>query len=275
MKVILALLMAGIMMAAMIAPAMSDSAASSATVGDLDPVIQSLDAPFTDITLDPGATATTTNTTVTVTLYDANGDSDLKDSYTAKIFDETDSLIGTAITVDVVAATQNGDQTAQYTGTGGAIPYSTPKTTGSKIYRVEIYDGATEIDPSTADVSVSIAETKSLSLTQDKIYFGTVAVNSNDNLQIDDPSTSPADESTVAAWNDGNIANTPTVGTPTNLTGQTQSPPDTIPGSGLTAGDDTFASVNPAGSDTANFVLDVPSGILADSYAGTVSITAV
>jgi hypothetical protein len=85
MKGILAILMAGIMMAAMVAPAMGDSATSSATVGNVAPTIEEMhiyDATPTEMTnpsandlaLAPGGTVTIT---VKELIEDLNGYGDI------------------------------------------------------------------------------------------------------------------------------------------------------------------------------------------------------
>lgn len=75
MKGILAILMAGIMMVAMVAPAMGDSATSSATVGTADPVVVSVAVTPDPVTMNPYGS--TTPLTVSAVVSDNNGVADI------------------------------------------------------------------------------------------------------------------------------------------------------------------------------------------------------
>lgn len=75
MKGILAVLMVGIMMVAMVAPAMGDSATSSATVGTADPVVVSVAVTPDPVTMNPYGS--TTPLTVTAVVSDNNGITDI------------------------------------------------------------------------------------------------------------------------------------------------------------------------------------------------------
>lgn len=243
-----------------------DTATTGATVGNPAATITSLNEPSTNVALQPGSTSATTDIIVNVTLEDANGDDTLANYYTAKINTAATGAgtqVGNDINVSLVAGTKDGDQTAMYNGTGGAILYNTSADT----YYIRIYQSATEILPKGGvSMAITVDTQRSLHLNTTSITFGTVAPDTQNNTQT---------SADIVAWNDGNVDNTPTPAfdSTADLT-KTGEPSEIIPGTGLDFGVDPFGTVNPTDSDTANFTLDVPVGTKTGAYGGDLTITA-
>ena len=101
--------MAGIMMATMIAPAMSDTANTEATVGNAAPVV-TLVTVADPTSMNPCPTAT--DVAVTATVSDANGIGDITSVKITAISPET----GVTLPITMTTSTTTGTE-AQYTGT--------------------------------------------------------------------------------------------------------------------------------------------------------------
>ena len=268
MKGILAILMAGIMMAAMVAPAIGDSADTSATVGNADPVVSSVVVTDpTSMNLCPATTAVA----VTATVSDANGVGDIT---SVQITVSPDIDVGT---ITMTTSTTTGTE-AEYAGT-----ISLPCCTSAGDYTVTVTasDGtATDTGTDTLTVPTSTG----LSINFDKVSFGPAAPNTDDvsgsaTLGVD-PVESPAAE------NIGNTVIDVSVGAG-NLTGATYS--EIIAGANMEAdlaGDAAgWVGLAPSpnlfdtdlvcgGTSATAFRLDIPN-VVSDTYAGTLTISAV
>ena len=220
MKVILALLMAGIMMAAMIAPAMSDSATSSATVGNVAPTIvdmKILDA-LTDMT-NPSANdlALAPSGTVTITVEalveDLNGNADISSVDLTNIggLIVTDTIPKNMAAFSVVSPTQQWytvtlsvqyyNPAAEYTLTTVAEDTATQQDTESKSFDVL----ATAPSISVAVMAFgTIAPGGSADSSHTVTNQGNVVVDFDDKVPVtgyDDPHTDAATDDEIT-WDD-------------------------------------------------------------------------
>ena len=273
MKVILALIMAGIMMAAMIAPAMGGDADTSATVGNVAPVVESV------VILDPGSMNFCPDTTVvpiTAIVSDANGVGDIA---SVQITD-----INPAISGAVVSIAWDSDNTATEAVYKGTITLPCCTEPGLDKYTITVTATDTGALLDTGTDKLTVPTSKGLSINFDKVSFGPAAPNTDDVPGSATLGVNP--EAAPAAENIGNTVIDVSVGAG-DLTGATHS--EIIAGANMKADltdtpdagwlvlvpTKTFNTALACGgtSDTA-FRLDIPN-VVSDTYAGTLTISAV
>ena len=277
MKGILAILMAGIMMAAMIAPAMS-STDTSATVGNVAPVVGSV--VVTDPTL-MNLCPTTTDVTVTATVSDANGRDDIA---SVQITNITPAITGIGV-INMTLSTNNSATEAVYVGTI-SLPCCTEP--GSDKYNITVT--ATDNGPlsDTGTDLLTVPGSTGLSINFDKVSFGPAAPNTNNvsgNATLNSSSVGSPVASSI-----GNTVINVSVGAG-NLTGTSHG--ETITGDNMEANlaDDpdagwlvvgwspppqTFITNLVCGGTPAAtaFRLDIPN-VKPDTYTGILTISAV
>ena len=263
MKGILAILMAGMMMAVMIAPAMGDSATSSATVGNADPVVSSV-VVTNPTSMNP--CPATTDVTVTATVSDANGVGDIT---SVEITVSPDIGVGT---ITMTTSTTTGT-VAEYTGT-----ISLPCCTAAADYTVTVTatDSASSTHFST-DI-LTVPTLKGLSLNFDKVSFSG-APGANDVAGTAMSGASTIDPTVKSV---GNTAIDISV-----LAGDLAKDPDTITGGNMEANIDTIGwqavgsaytfvkALECQSTAVPAFRLDIPSGTPHGIYTGSLTISAV
>lgn len=264
MKVILAILMASIMMAAMIAPAMGGTANTVAAVGNAAPEVTSV------VVTDPGSMnpcPDTTAVTVTATVSDANGITDITSVQITAISPET----GVTLPITMTTSTTTGTE-AEYTGT-----ISLPCCTSADDYTVTV----TASDSTATDTGIdtlTVPTSKGLSLNFDTVSFSGAPGDTDvaGTAMFDTFTIDPTVESV------GNTAIDISV-----LADNLEKGIDTINGDKMEAKIDLLAW-QPVGTaytfvttlgcqSTAvpAFRLDIPSGTPHGSYTGTLTISAV
>ncbi|RZN36785.1 MAG: hypothetical protein EF813_06400 [Methanosarcinales archaeon] len=248
MKGILAILMAGIMIAAMIAPAMSEDASTSVSVGNDAP-----DVVITSIAPDPADPGDTV--TVNGTLSDPNGIGDVNElTYDVKYPNGTTCESGSILSI-VSPWSLNFDLPAGVSAPSGTWNVSVTATD---------MGSATDTDASTFEVSTVIA------ITVGDMSYGSVNAGSNGN---------PGSH---------NVENTGTVAIvfgESSTTGYDNDADDGISWADMTFGTNTIADshiitnwvvstqIVAGASADVNFELDVPAGTLSGTYAGTTTFT--
>lgn len=248
MKGILAILMAGIMIAAMIAPAMSEDASTSASVGNDAP-----DVAITSISPDPADPGDTV--TVNGTLSDPNGIGDVS-ALTYDVMYPNGTLY-----IDDASATVAAAWSLNF-----ALPAGGNAPAGTWTVEVTATDAgsATDTDSSTFVVNTVI------SITMTDMSYGSVNAGSNDNQGIH------------TVTNDGNVA---IVFGESSTTGYDNDGADGIKWTEMTDGSNTIADsyittiwavstqIAAGANDDVNFELDVPAGTPSGTYAGTTTFT--
>jgi hypothetical protein len=248
MKGILAILMAGIMIAAMIAPAMSEDASTSASVGNDAP-----DVAITSISPDPADPGDTV--TVSGTLSDPNGIGDVSAlTYDVKYPNGT-------LYIDDASATVAASWSLNF-----ALPAGSSAPAGTWTVEVTATDAgsATDTDSSTFAVNTVI------SITVTDMSYGSVNAGSNDN---------PGSHTVT---NDGNVAiafgESSTAGYDNDMGdgiswADMTSGANTIADSYITTSWAVLAQISAGANADVNFELDVPAGTPSGTYAGTTTFT--
>ena len=248
MKGILALLMVGIMIAAMIAPAMGEDASTSASVGNDAP-----DVAITSIAPDPADPGDTV--TVNGTLSDPNGIGDVSTlTYDVKYPNGT-------LYIDDVSATVAAAWSLNF-----ALPAGGDAPPGTWTVEVTATDAgsATDTDSSTFVVNTVIA------ITVADMSYGSVTAGSTDNPGIH------------TVTNDGNVAlvfgNSSTAGYDNDADDgikwiEMSHGSNTIADSYITTTWTVSTQIAAGANDNVNFELDVPAGTLSGTYAGTTTFT--
>lgn len=247
MKGILAILIAGLMVAAMIAPAMGGTADTSASVGNGAP-----DVAITSInsTADPGDTIT-----VSGTLSDPNGIEDVSTlTYDVKYPNGT-------LYIDDASATVAAPWSFNF-----VLPAASSAPPGAWMVEVTATDAgsATDTDSSTFEVNTLIA------ITVTDMGYGSVIAGSSDN------------SGSHTVTNAGNVA---IVFNESSTTGYDNDDDDgitwaamifnanTIVDSYITTDWTASTQIAVSASTDVNFQLDVPAGTPSGTYAGTTTFT--
>ena len=249
MKGILAILMAGIMMAAMIAPAMGGTADTAATVGNAAP-----DVAITLISPDPAVPGDTI--TVSGTLTDPNGISDVTSlTYDVKYPDGT-------LYIDDATATVAAAWSFNF-----ALPAGCNAPPGSWTVEVTATDAGSLSDTDSSMFTVS--DLVAISVTD--MDYDSVSAGSNNN---------PGSHTVT---NTGNVAIVFADTTPAGY--DNPDPGDGITWTGMTSGANTITDVNiettwtastsiaPCANADVGFELDVPTGTPSGTYAGQTTFT--
>jgi len=249
MKGILAILMAGIMIAAMIAPAMSEDASTSVSVGNDAP-----DVAITSISPDPADPGDTV--TVSGTLSDPNGIGDVS-ALTYDVMYPNGTLY-----IDDASATVAAAWSLNF-----ALPAGGNAPSGTWTVEVTATDAglATDTDSSTFVVNTVI------SITVTDMSYGSVTAGSNDN---------PGSHTVT---NTGNVVivfgNSSTAGYDNDAddgiswADMTTSDTDTIADSHITTSWAVSTQIAAGANSDVNFELDVPAGTPSGTYAGNTTFT--
>ena len=248
MKGILAILMAGIMILTMIAPAMGEDASTSASVGNGAP-----DVAITSISPDPANPGDTV--TVSGTLSDPNGIGDVSTlTYDVKYPNGT-------LYIDDASATVAASWSLNF-----VLPAASSAPPGAWTIEVTATDAgsATDTDSSTFVVNTLIA------ITVTDMNYGSVTAGSNDN---------PGNHTVTNA---GNVA---IVFNESSATGYDNDDDDGITWANMISGANTIADsyittnwiastqIAAGASADVNLQLDVPAGTPSGTYAGTTTFT--
>lgn len=244
MKRILSILMAGLMVAAMVVPAMSEDASTSASVGNAAP-----DVTITSISPDPADPGDTV--TVSGTLTDPNGISDVTSlTYDVKYPNGTLYIDDATATVEAPWSF-NFDLPAGCTAPPGTWTVEVTATDAGSL---------SDMDSSTFVVNTVIA------ITVTDMNYGSVTAGTNDN------------SGSHTVTNTGNVA---IVFADASTEGYDNDVGDGITWIEMTSGENTIADsyittnwavltqVDPCASNDVNFELDVPAGTPSGTYAGT------
>jgi hypothetical protein len=261
MKGILAILMAGMMVLAMIAPAMGGDASTGATVGD---VASTYVCNGTSITTQPNPT-TSSSGTVTYNLVvsdDNGGDTVPNATWTAEVDFDGD---GTPQSDSLTAGAADGLQKT-CTGTG-TVPANTAAGTYTVIFKLGSVVVCTTTDTVTVDevLSISVANMDFGAVNpgdMDKAGNHTVTNTGNVNVTFVDAAPTKYDNN---ATSDGI--------TWANMNGSGSADGETIADSQLTTDWAPATEIAVSGNADVNFELDVPTGLKAGSYTGSTTFT--
>lgn len=264
MKGILAIFIAGIMIATMIAPAMSDTASTVATVGDVD---SSYDYNGTSITTQPDPIASSAGTvSYDLVVSDDNGDDTIPDAtWTAEV-----DFNGTPQSDLLTADTVNGDLQRTCTGSG-AVPADTPAGT----YTVTFKLGTTTV----CSTTVIVTSVSAYAIDFSSVTYGDINPGASSTVE-GDTTMSTVDAPTIE--NKGNVA------MDVNMSIADGSNPETLFESNTaatvgTTGPQTLATtpvtfdvdIVVGGTAKIDSTLSVPTGIQAGGYSGTLTVTGI
>jgi len=253
MKGILAIFMAGIMMVAMVAPAMSEDATTSAAVGNAAPDVSAVSISPDPVTMAP--CPNTTQITVTATVSDANGVGDIA---SVQITGISPAITGVSTPISMAWSTNNSATEAVYTAT-----IDLPCCTAADAYTVTVTatDSASSSDTGTDTFTVS----PTVAITVTDVGFGSVAPGGNStasstvtctgNAAVEFADNAPPGYDDPAS--DGIIWSAMTSGT------------DTIADSYITTNWAVSTQIDPCANADVNFELDVPAGTPPGTYTGT------
>jgi hypothetical protein len=266
MKGILAILMAGIMIAAMIAPAMGGNADTSATVGNVPPVVCDKWEGPDDMAADgtqviPNACPNATPVTIYACVYDANGNDDIA-SVTAVVTGGVGYNV--VLSRDVTMDASCGPDCIGYSGT-----FDMDCCEPAGVYTVVVT--VTDVLGTTGTMENTFEYMSLIAMTAGDVVFGSVApggnstatstVNCMGNAAIVFADVDPADYDDPdpgdgIAWSDMVSAAT-----------------DVIDDDQITTTWSPAATITCGNSGDVPFKLDVPFGTPSGVYAGTVVFT--
>jgi len=258
MKGILAILMAGIMIAAMVAPAMSENADTSATVGNAAPDVSLVSVSPDSVTMDP--CPNTTSITVTATVSDANGVGDIA---SVRITGISPTISGITPPITMDWSKNNSATEAEYTAT-----IDLPCCTSADNYTVTVTvtDKDTHTSSDTGTDTFTVNPTVAITVTD--VGFGSVAPGGNSTASSTVTCTGNAAVKFVDAGTGGYDNPDPGDGI---VWSEMTSGTDTISDNQITT---TWNSANTIACNNnldASFKLDVPSGTPEGTYGGTIT----
>lgn len=269
MKRILSILMAGIMVAAMVVPAMSDTAGTGADVND---VASSYDCSGTSITEQPGPVGSTAGTvSYSLVVSDDNGGDTIPDgTWTAEV-----NFGGGTQSDSLIAGTASGLQRT-CTGTG-----SIPTDTAAGEYTVTFKLNGTDV----CSTTVTVTSVTAYAIDFDAVAYSSVNPGASSTVDGDTTmetvGTAPPVKPTIE--NKGNVAMDVTIsiadagGNPETLfEGNTAAIVGSSASQTLTTTTATFdVDIEVGGTAKIDSTLTVPIGIQASSYSGTLTVTGI
>lgn len=259
MKRILSILMAGIMVAAMVVPAMSEDATTSAAVGNGAPDVSAVSVSPDPVTMAP--CPATTSITVTATVSDANGVDDIA---SVQITGISPAITGISVPISMTNDHGNSATEAVYT----AI-IDLPCCTSADDYTVTV----TATDKGTPALSDTGTDTftvdPTVAITVTGVAFGNVV-----------PGGSSTASSTVTCTGNAEVKfvdDTPTGYDNSETDGiiwsEMVSGTFTIPDDQISTTWDSATTITCNTNADASFTLDVPSGTPPGAYGGTITFT--
>jgi hypothetical protein len=267
MKRILSILMAGIMVAAMVVPAMSDTAGTGADVND---VASSYDCSGTSITTQPDP-ATPSAGTVTYNLVvtdDNGGDTIPSGTWTAEV-----DFGGGTQSDSLIAGTASGLQRT-CTGTG-----SIPTDTAPGDYTVTFKLDGTDV----CSTTVTVTSVTAYLIDFNAVAYGSVNPGASSTVNGDTTMNTPVSTNPPTIENKGNVAMDVEMsivdagGNPETLfEGNTAAIVGSSASQTLTTTTATFdVNIVVGGTAKIDSTLTVPIGIQASSYSGTLTVTGI
>jgi hypothetical protein len=266
MKGILAILMAGIMLATMIAPAMGGTdATTSAAIGNATPDVSAVSVSPDPVTMAP--CPATTPITVTATVSDANGVGDIT---SVQITDISPAITDITPPITMTWSKDNSATEAEYTAT-----INLPCCTAADDYTMTVT--ATDNSSSSNTGTGTFTVNPTVGITVTNVGFGSVAPNASSTATSTVTCTGNAQIEFVdeAPTGTPNAYNNPDTGTP--IDGIIWS--DMISGLNTIDEDNISTTWTPATPITCGnsadvpFTLEVPSGTPEGTYLGTITFT--
>jgi len=259
MKGILAILMAGLMVLAMIAPAMSEDATTSAAVGNAAPDVSAVSVSPGSVIMAP--CPNTTQITVTATVSDANGVGGIA---SVQITGISPTITGVGTPISMSWSANNSATEAEYTAT-----IDLPCCTAADDYNVTVTatDSSSSSDTGTGTFTVN----PTVAITVTNVAFGSVAPGGNSTATSTVNCTGNAEigfaDAVTAGYDD------PDDNDGISWTNMTSTAADVIDDGQITTTWAPATTITCGSTDDVPFTLNVPSGTPTGVYAGTVVFT--